>query len=584
MIRQVPIIYTILIYALLASCEGEDHSSGGKTTDGTVYNLSLNKAAFSPGEQVQVTISPVPSNAIAARVKHMNTIVSESEVTGGSWTWLPPTQDFQGYLLEIVDKSSEPERIAASIAIDVSSDWTKFPRYGFLSRFPQMTETQIKAVLENLNRHHINGIQFYDWHYKHHRPLAGTPENPTPVYRDIINRDIYFNTVKKYIEEGHRYNIRAMFYNLVYGALDDAAEAGVQEEWYVYTDQNGLNKDRHPLPRPPFISDIFLTNPSNSGWQAYLINENRKVYAALPFDGFHMDQLGDRGTRYLKNGAFVDLSQTFKPFIEAMRNDAPEKAIVLNAVNQYGQPGIAAAPVDFLYTEVWSPNESYAHLADLIKQNNILSSNSKNTVLAAYVNYRLADNPGSFNSASVLFTDAVIFSFGASHLELGEHMLGKEYFPNSNLAMREDLKRKLIAYYDFHVAYQNLLRDGGTLNLPSVSSTDFRIQFKSWPPEKGKVAVAGRETSSCQIVHLLNFRNAVTLDWRDNSGVQTMPLRVENVRIKVNVAKPVKKIWWASPDIDHGASHELQFTTTGSDVSFTVPALELWDMIVLEYH
>src|SRR5690606_16783646 len=123
--------------------------------------------------------------------------------------------------------------------------------------------------------------------------LAGTPENPTPVYRDIINREIYFSTVKKYIDAGHSRNIRAMFYNLVYGVLKDS---GLKEEWYIYTSAARVEKDKHPLP-PPFISDIFLVDPSNPEWQQYLISQNRNVYAALPFDGFHMDQLGDRGTR-----------------------------------------------------------------------------------------------------------------------------------------------------------------------------------------------------------------------------------------------------------------------------------------------
>lgn len=85
-----------------------------------------------------------------------------------------------------------------------------------------------------------------------------------------------------------------------------------------------------------------------------MANENQKVYEHLNFDGFHMDQLGDRGNRYTYDGSPLNLAQTYQPFIEAMRTANPEKKIVLNAVNQYGQQGIAGSTADFLYTEVWS--------------------------------------------------------------------------------------------------------------------------------------------------------------------------------------------------------------------------------------
>ena len=102
-----------------------------------------------------------------------------------------------------------------------------------------------------------------------------------------------------------------------------------------------------------------------------------------------------------------------------MKADAPDKNLVMNAVNQYGQQGIAQAATDFLYTEVWSPNDNYSDLATIIQYNNSYSNNTKNTVLAAYMNYDLADNQGYFNTPGVLMTDAVIFANGGSHLELG---------------------------------------------------------------------------------------------------------------------------------------------------------------------
>jgi dextranase len=577
-------LMTVLLAIAMAAC-ADDEPSGPRTPSLTPgYTVTSDKAIYHPGEDVRIGVSPAVSGTVNVRYRFLGEVIEESAVSGTSLTWNPPDDDFRGYMAELFQPGTEdkPEVILATIGIDVSSDWTRFPRYGFLSRFHEMTDAELTEVVENLNRYRINGIQYYDWHFKHHQPLAGTPESPTPVYRDIINREIYFNTVKKYIDAGHERNISAMFYNLVYGALKDASVHGVRNEWYVFTDIAKTERDKHPLP-PPFISDIFITDPSNIGWQEYLINENRKVYSALPFDGFHMDQLGDRGTRYDFNGKLVNLATGFKSFIDAVDADDPARNNVMNAVNQYGQQAIAEAPVDFLYTEVWGPNDTYNDLANIIIQNGSLSDQRLKTVLAAYVNYDLANTPGYFNTASVLMVDAVIFAFGGAHLELGEHMLGKEYFPNNNLAMRDDLKRNLVAYYDFLVAYQNLLRDGGAFNDPALVSADGKVQFNNWPAQSGKVAVVGKDLGARQVLHLLNFTNAKTMQWRDNGGIQATPTGVENVQVRLTPVKPVVKVWYASPDFSKGASRAIDFTKAGNQISFTIPALQYWSMIVIEY-
>ncbi|RYF89551.1 MAG: hypothetical protein EOO00_09875, partial [Chitinophagaceae bacterium] len=88
-------------------------------------------------------------------------------------------------------------------------------------------------------RYHINGLQFYDWHNKHHKPLPVTGGTPDAVWKDIFNRDIYFNTVQKYITSAHGRNMKAMFYNLIYGAWESAELEGVSPEWYVYNMNTG---------------------------------------------------------------------------------------------------------------------------------------------------------------------------------------------------------------------------------------------------------------------------------------------------------------------------------------------------------
>lgn len=546
--------------------------------------LSTDQASYQPGGDVILNIDKalVPSTS-KVRYKLLNVIVKEEALTNATWKWIAPSTDFRGYIAEVFDSKDGVETIYSTVGIDVSSSWKKFPRYGFLSKFPQLGDGEINAVISNLNRHHINGIQFYDWHNKHHKPLPGSAEDPASVWKDIFNRDIYFNTVQKYITAAHKHNMKAMFYNLIYGAWNNAENEGVKKEWYVYTDVNHNSKDYHPLPSPPFLSNIYMLDPSNRAWQEYLQAENKKVYAALPFDGFHMDQLGDRGSRYKYDGSFLNLSQTFKPFIDAIKADEPQKDIVMNAVSQYGQTGIAQSAVNFLYTEVWPPYDTYTDLAAIIKANNVYSNNTRNTVLAAYMNYNLADNKGFFNTASVLMANAVIFAFGGSHLELGEHMLGKEYFPNNNLEMKDDLKKSLIIYYDFLVSYQNLLRDGGSFNTVALASTDTKMAVTGWPATSGAIAAVGKKVGSSQVIHLINFKDSKSQSWRDNSGVQTLPGMIKDAGLKLSSSAAVKKIWYASPDMIGGASQTLNYIQKGDQVTFTLPALQYWSMIVVEY-
>lgn len=547
------------------------------------YNLLVetDKAVYHPGETVTLTINGDPALPAKVRYRHLKNLVFTGELAGETWTWNPPDDDFRGYFAEVYDTINGREVIYGGIGIDVSSDWTKFPRYGFLSKFGSDAQNNIQEVLANLNRYHINGLQFYDWHNKHHRPLPMNGDQPLTAWKDIGNRDVSFSTVDAYIKAAHSRNMKAMFYNLLYGAWDNAMEEGVSADWYLYTDNTHANLDFLALSNP-FLSNIYLLDPSNPSWQQYLMAQNGIVYEYLDFDGYHIDQLGDRGTRYTRDGSYLDLPQSFGSFLQANYLAFPGKYAVMNAVNQFGQPVIGQSQVGFLYTEVWSPNDTYKDLASLIRQNTLLSGGTKNQVLAAYVNYQLSDSKQYFNEPSVLLADAVIFSFGGAHLEMGEHMLSREYFPFDKLRISDQLQKSLTAYYDFLVAYQNLLRDGGVFNTISIQSTDGKADFASWPAAAGFVAVTGKQVGERQVIHLINFTAAVTSSWRDNAGAQPAPAVISNAGLTFRYPKNINRIWMASPDISGGSPIELLFLQQGDQVSLKLPSLKYWNMLVIE--
>lgn len=543
--------------------------------------LSTDKACYAPGESVVFSLNQIPAaSAVMVRYRHMGETVEEHVLTSTQWTWRPPTQDYRGYLVDLYVGDS----VYASVAVDVSSTPEKFVRNGFLSAYGNLSQKEIMTVVNSLNRFHINYVQFQDWHWKHHRPLAGTTTSPMDVWTDIISRNCYRSTVDAYITAAHERNMKCLFYNLLYGALNDAHEDGVSRDWYVFSDRQHNTPVFHPL-SSPFKSAIYVVNPNNKAWQTYLGERNNDVYQVFDFDGWQIDQLGPQGNVYDYNGNSISLIDGFAPMIEYSKQLQPEKRLVMNAVGQYGQEKISKTPVDFLYTEVWDKptNRGYTVLSDVITKNYTLSG-GKATVLAAYMDYNHGiKGRGYFNTSGVLMTTAAAHAWGGTILQMGEHMLCNEYFPNSNLSMHGDLYRAMIAYYDFITAYENLLRDGGEWFGVDVESMDKQCVFNQWPAVKGQVATVGKAQEGRDIIHLLSYRNAVHLDWCDTNANQGEPDLLTDLSVRLPAKMQPAHVYVATPDANFSVAQELDFDYADGMLTLTIPSLKYWTMLWVEY-
>jgi len=569
---------------LSASCNNYYDIEKDPITYGQTYFkpvINTDKAVYKPGEKITFTAA-ISDNNLSVAYTYLGELIKEEPLSQLSWTWTPPTTDFRGYMVYLFKTDDTTKKPLYSIAVDVSSDWRKFPRYGFVSNYDRLDQQVIQRNVETLNRFHINGIQFYDWQMDQHKPLAGSVSNPADSWLDLIGRTNYKSTVDGYIQAAHDRGMKAMFYNLLYGALSNAASDGVSEQWYLFKDNQHQEKDRHSL-NAPFRSNIYLVDPGNSDWQTYINKRHQDVFAVYNFDGYHIDQLGDRGKLYDYTGKEVKLEQRYAPFIAASKKAFPGKYHVMNAVNQYGQEsGIAPSAVDFLYTEVWDPNKSYDELVKIIQDNDRFSNYNKNTVLAAYMNYAKSNQAGFVNEPGVLLTNAVIFANGGAHLEMGEHYLTNEYFANNNLQLKGTTKEKLIQYYDFMVAYQNVLRDGGTAAVFSVTGTN-ALTISNGKARSGSITSYGRYFANRDVIHLINFKDANTMEWRDTNGTQQEPSSIDGLQIKLDVTRTVKRVWLASPDMQGGVAIPLTKAQTGNKLTIDLPGLKYWDMVVIEY-
>lgn len=549
-------------------------------------HLSTDKARYVPGEKVSFTSgSPLPDGA-KVRYRQSATVIEEQSLTGTSWTWTPPSTDYTGYLADVyTTDASGKQTICGTIAIDVSSDWARYPRYGFVGTYDDTkTSEVISQETALLNRCHINGLQFYDWQNKHHEPVVLRDGKVEDSYADIANRKVNTSVVKAYISQAHAYGMKAMFYDLCYGALDDAVQDGVNTKWYMYKDESHSTVDALTLPSG-WKSNITLVNPGNTAWQDYFARKVSDVYNTFDFDGFHIDQVGNRDPEYDYYGSKINVIQGFASFIAKMKKSDPAKRLVMNAVSNYGAKQMAATgDVDFLYSELWGGEDQFSDLFSIMRNNQSEANtdpaaSAMAQVFAAYMNYN--KESGTFNTPGVLLTDAVMFAIGASHLELGDHMLHKEYFPNGDLKMDEQLDKAIVHYYDFLTAYENVLRDRGTdLSIPVVANSS-EVTINSWPPKLQTVTTVCREVNGKKIISLLNFSQANSLSWRDMDGTQPEPKALSNIPLAVKT-KDVKKVWVASPDALGGVAQELPFQQQGDYITFTLPSLKYWTMVVME--
>lgn len=556
------------------------------------------KSMYAPGETAVVCLENLPAEATALRAR----LYSLERCV---WDWqLPaskrfplslPDADGRGYALE-VEALDEQQNVLTSAftAVDVSSSWTKFPRYGYVWDFTPSADAESKA--DEMARYHLNGVQFYDWQYRHHRPLA----DDLSGWRDWSGRWISGDTVRAYLRAAHDRGMACMAYNMIYAAnetyLTDGS--GVQADWrLVRTNGADFTCDMDAKLGPVGVLQYF--NLLNPDWQSYIFAQENRVFEAFDFDGWHGDTIGENGPMRTADGGPLGYDADGKPiylvkdgytaFLNAAKAAIGDKYLAFNPVGAQGIENVNVSAVDVLYTEFWpwDRNANGRLYDDYYTLHRAIlgaceQSGGKSLIVAAYVNYR---NPkAAFNPATVRMLDCVVFASGGSRIELGNggNMLSDEYFPADGKKRMDDGLRSAVGrLYDFLVAYENFLRDGQrpvsrTVRLENLPvSTDGRSDT---------VWCFAKADSSTEIYHFLNLTGTDD-GWRDEEQTKKPPIAHENVKTRLYTDYPVREVWLASPDGESPLPLPLEFQTgrdaNGAYAEFTQPALEYWNLIFL---
>ncbi len=507
-----------------------------------------------------------------------------------------PPGDFQGYLITVQLTDADGKALGERhTAIDVSSDWKKFPRYGYLGHYNPDEGTKPELWMNELNRFHINGLEFYDFQYRHDQPLAGTVADPAKTWKDIAGRVTDGATVTALIDQSHRYNMMAMAYNASYSSYDDVftrPQNPLPIKWATWTTPDGERsattaKNLHLQATTWSTKYLFYMNQNSPDWQHYIFGKMHELLEVYPFDGWHVDTFGDKGG-YGFDGTYVDYIAGFRAYIDNA-SATLHKRIVFNAVNTMGQEYIARSAAEFVYSELWEDHETFASILETSEQVR-LANPQVGYVIAAYVNRRDAQDRSKlpikqFNISSVLLTDAAIFASGADHIELGDgdRMLSSEYFPaDTCTTVSPELRKTLRHYYDYLTAYENYLRDDVTPASVVVKVTGQTTDELAVPNTLWTIA---RQKGATTMLHVINLLGTDDPHWRDLDFNRPEPPPLKDLQVQVALPAAIKSVGWASPDVDGGQFHSIPFKVREDGntewTEFVLPELHYWDTVFL---
>lgn len=507
-----------------------------------VLDFYPTKGFFRPGEKPIFRIkTDMPSGQIETRMdifkmgEQIMSLAAETAVNGG-------TADAE--ILEMNEIGGYVARLSVGevqllTAFDVQNSWTDFPRYGYVSDFTpgkRDTQTQIEAMV----KYHVNGVQFYDWQYRHDTLLS-----KERLYRDPFNREMSLDTVQEWIRTCHKYGMAAMPYLAIYAASVDFWET--HQAWGMF-DKNG-----QPLMFEDFLGLVDPTRGSD--WFTHLDKECDRVLERTDFDGLHIDQYGEPKVAFNSCGEPINLPTAFVEFINHQK-DKNKGTVVFNAVGDWPSAEIAKSKADFMYIEVWDFTPAFKDLMDIVI-NTREQSGGRAVVIPIYIKQKDFHN--------VLLADAVIAASGGSHLEIGDgkKLLSDPYFPKAEHIT--DVQRQILRkYWDFIVGYQDL-------NGPKTQNADVDVETNA------DVMTICRQSDKCVAINVINCSGSDK--WTETIAEVTV---LSDVSVNLRCDMNIKSVTTASPDKSNIMTVPLEYTKSGDVLTVTLSKLKYWSVIIIE--
>jgi len=514
------------------------------------------KASFRPNEAITIEVRGVVNEG-AVRVWHLGELVAEQAYTGGAIALraLPPG----GYSVELG---------ALRTAVDVAANSRKRLRYGFVASYAP--DKDIGGLGDMVRRLHLNGVQFYDWAYRHADLMGGGDD-----YRDALDQPIALSTVRALVRTVQAVGSRALGYAAVY--------AVGSKEWDGWKHDALLKASGEPYALGDFL---FIVDPAAADWLAHFTTELRRASEALGFDGYHLDQYGFPKRAIRADGVDVDVAASFVTLIESVRAALPDAHLVFNNVNDFPTGLTARTEQDAVYIEPWAPQLTLQSLADTVTRARA-AGQGKPVVLAAYQHvYDKA--PAAESDHATALTMATLFSHGATQLLAGEadRLLCDPYYVRNHV-MEESTKALLKRWYDFLVAHDELLMPAHlhevTHAYAGTYNGDLDVTFANAEvcvtAEAGKVWRRIVRDGDRLIVHLINLCGQTDVLWDAPRQPAVSPGEA-TLRVRPLYGRQVR-ISAADPD-GAGRLEAVATHVEGDHVAAVLPGLGTWQLVVVE--
>ena len=542
----------------------------------TLLDLRTDKALYNPSEKVIFNVTSVSGHGhLDVRYYRLNELVAEKQIYYGtseiSWSWFLPADDDVGYSVVIDNYVGNNVGYNNKIAINVCSNVYQFPIMGFLSSYDVDSSTDRKKILDYMKRLHINLVQMYDWMDLHSLPLPvamnGDSTQVSNTWTDIGNRLTRKKVIEDYCNMIKDYGMKPLAYMAMNGSDTNQPVHGLTAEMFLYNDNSkSLDSVYKTLDKSNGWGkyNLYSTNWMNELWQDYIVNQMRIVRDNMPFDGWHIDMFGNPGDKYDINGNLLPSSMIengIHYFLDKAGNLGWD--IGVNSVGEYGINDMKPVTVlKYLYTEVWDNRKTYDDLFNLVRsltESRDSNNQKKGVIIAAYMDYNFAKaNQGkNFNDDGIILTDLVIMASGGMHLEVGEHLLDNEYFPNNNLNMSDSIKNTYLPeLYDFFVAFKEIIGQGykvdglATIDGGSVDSL-----------VTGKVCGISRGNDKGYLgLSVINMQTNGD-QWRDTDANRTVTKPVGNVKVTLNLG--VTNHDWYLFNLENLTPHKLSVGNDG---------------------
>ncbi len=527
----------------------------------TVTDLTLlpARASFAPGENLHVEIRGAAPVDGSLSVWRLGELVHRQPVRPGALQTLPDlSPGCYGVDLEHAGG-------VVRTAIEITDDARARLRYGFVASYAPGKD--VHAVADLARRLHLNGIQFYDWAYRHADLLGGGEQ-----YDDALGQPITLETVRALVDALRAAGAASYGYAAVY--------AVGPEEWPRWQQHALLRPDGEPYALGDFL---FILDPASPPWLAHFAQDLRASVEQVGFDGFHLDQYGYPKHAATPDGTAIDVAESFHRMIDVVRDNLPDARLIFNNVNDFPTWDSASAPQDAVYIEPWKPVLTLGALAAVATRARAVAGD-KPVVLAAY-QHVYDQAPADASDRATAFTMATLLSHGATQLLAGEHgrLLVDPYYVRNHEAEPRTLEF-LTRWSDFALEHDALLLDPQIVDVTASYVGDYNddLDVAYADVAVAETAVAGavwrRVTRADDglVVHLINLAGQEDTSWdaprNEPAATGDGELRFRHIRGRM------PRVRVADPDAG-GRLSDLEVRLEENHAVAVLPPVHIWQVV-----